>query len=183
MNSTVTDPQTTRETLLLAQRAQRGDFEAFEELYRGNVARVYTLCLRLCAEAGRAEEYTQDVFVRLWEKLGSFRGDSAFSTWLHRLAVNLVLDRLRSERRRSAWLLETDDPVPLAGAVRAPEPGMRLDLERAIRSLPPGARAVFVLHDVEGYRHQEIAKLTGLAEGTSKAQLHRARRLLREVLQ
>jgi RNA polymerase sigma-70 factor (ECF subfamily) len=144
---------------------------------------VYALCLRLTADTAAAEELTQDAFVRAWEGLGSFRGESAFSSWLYRLTVNVVLLRLRAGRRRSARVVSTADPAilePPAGD--AGGPGAGLDLERAVARLPPGAREVFVLHDVEGYRHEEIARLVGIAVGTSKAQLFRARRLLREAL-
>ncbi len=173
----------------LVQRAQDGDREAFERLYREHVGRVYAVCLRLCGDARRAEELTQDTFVRAWRKLRSFRGNSAFSSWLYRIAVNTTLGAHRSERRRLARVVGIAD---LAGAreSEAPEPvdqtsppGLRLDLERAIGALPPGARTVFVLYDIEGYRHGEIAELTGLAVGTLKAQLHRARKLLREALE
>jgi RNA polymerase sigma-70 factor (ECF subfamily) len=167
----------------LVDAARRGDLNAFEELYRMHVGRVYALCLRLAADSAKAEELTQDVFVRLWEKLGSFRGESALSTWLHRVAVNLVFDRMRSEARRSSRLSLVEDLSVLEGPPPPFESGARLDLEKAIALLPPGARAVFVLHDVEGYRHEEIARLLSVAEGTSKGQLHRARRLLREMLQ
>ena len=167
----------------LIARAQNGDTAAFERLYREHVGRVYALCLRLTGDAPRAEEFTQDVFVRTWGKLASFRGESAFSSWLHRLTVNVVFAAQRSERRR--WELEdaagevSEGVIPHGGV--AP-PGVRLDLEQAIGALPPGAREVFVLHDIEGYQHKEIAALAGIAPGTSKAQLHRARRLLREAL-
>jgi RNA polymerase sigma-70 factor (ECF subfamily) len=166
---------------LVVRRAQAGDQEAFGDLYRAHAGRVYALCLRLEADAARAEELTQDVFVRAWERLGSYRGESAFGTWLFRLAVNVVLGDRRSAWRRSKRLLVTDDP----GAYERPSDlshGPNLDLEQAIASLPPGARTVFVLHDVEGYTHDEIAGISGIAEGTSKAQLFRARRLLREAL-
>lgn len=162
----------------LIARAQNGDTAAFECLYREHAGRVYALCLRLTGDAPRAEELTQDVFVRTWGKLASFRGESAFSSWLHRLTVNLVFAAQRSERRR--WELEDAAGLIPRGGV-AP-PGVRLDLEQAIGALPPGAREVFVLHDIEGYEHKEIAALAGIAPGTSKAQLHRARRLLREAL-
>lgn len=165
------------------RRAQQGDVAAFEQLYRENLDRVYALCLRLCGDAGRAEELTQDVFVRAWQKLESFEGKSAFSTWLHRLAVNVVLGDKRSEGIRVGKVFGTDDPAAYESPSRAPDPGQRMDLERAIATLPPGARTVFVLHDVEGYKHEEIAELHGLAVGTCKAQLHRARRLLREALE
>ena len=147
-----------------------------------HAGRVYGLCLRLAAEPGRAEELTQDVFVRVWQKLGGFRGESAFGTWLYRLAVNTVLDALRSDGRRASRISFTDELASLDTPAPRVEPAAGLDLEKAVAALPPGARTVFVLHDVEGYRHEEIAALTGIAEGTSKGQLHRARRLLREML-
>lgn len=166
----------------LVRRAQSGDVAAFEQIYRENVRRVYALCFRMCGNPSLAEELTQDAFVRAWERLGSFRGDSAFSSWMHPLAVNLALSERRARRRREARVQPTDD----LEAFDQPRPPVRpeagLDVERALDTLPPGARAVFVLHDVQGYRHDEIAELTGVAVGTSKAQLHRARRLLREAL-
>jgi len=169
----------------LVRRAQAGDRIAFEELYRDNVRRVYALCFRMTGTADLAEELAQDVFVRAWQKLGSFRGESAFSSWLHPLTVNVALSERRSRRRRVARVMTTDDlteferPGP---PTRSDGPEAGFDLERALATLPPGARAVFVLHDVEGYKHEEIAELTGVATGTSKAQLHRARKLLREAL-
>jgi len=166
----------------LVRRAQIGETAAFEALYRRFAARVHTICLRLCADGGRADELTQDVFVRTWRKIDTFRWESSFETWLYRVAVNHALTTLRSDRRRASWELLTEDPGAVAGPSRQTYPGRALDLEKAIAALPPGARTVFVLHDVEGYRHGEIAKLMGLAEGTCKAQLHRARRLLRGTL-
>lgn len=166
----------------LIHRAQLGDQAAFEVLYREHVGRVYALCLRLTADAARAEELTQDVFVRVWERLASFRGESAFSSWLYRVAVNVVFLSSRRARRRTARVVAVDDPASLERADDAAGPGPRLDLERAVAALPRGAREVFVLHDIEGYRHEDIARLTGIAIGTSKAQLFRARRLLREAL-
>jgi len=167
----------------LIQRAQQGDQAAFEALYRAHVGRVYALCLRLTADPVRAEELTQDAFVRAWERLASFRGESAFSSWLYRLTVNVVFLAQRASRRRALRVFTTHDPAalerPSDGSGTAAE---QLDLERAMAALPPGARQVFVLHDVQGYRHHEIAELTGIAVGTSKAQLFRARRLLREAL-
>ena len=162
--------------------AQAGDQDAFERIYREHVERVYALCLRLSADAVRARELTQDVFVRAWEKLPSFRGESAFSSWLHRIAVNLVLVGYRTDRRRESRVVFMDDVEASAPALPAPSAGLKLDLEAAIAALPPGARTVFVLHDIEGYRHDEIATLTGIATGTSKAHLFRARQLLREAL-
>jgi len=163
-------------------RAASGDVAAFEELYRENVSRVYLLCLRMCGDPSLAEELTQEAFVRAWQKLGSFRGDSAFSTWLHRVTVNVVLGDRRSTARREARVKPAGDELPVDLSAPEPSPGQALDLERSIAALPDGARTVFVLHDVEGYRHKEIADITGLAEGTSKAQLHRARKLLRKAL-
>jgi RNA polymerase sigma-70 factor (ECF subfamily) len=174
--------------------AQAGDSAAFERLYRGHVDRVYGLCLRMVGDVPTAERLTQDAFVRAWEKLGTYRGSGAFGGWLHRLTARLVIEdrrRLARETRRSVWFEEeesmpasaTTAPAPVAGTAVAPRPiETAIDLERAIAGLPPGARTVFVLHEIEGYRHREIAALTGAAEGTIKAQLHRARRLLRAAL-
>lgn len=171
------------------RRAVGGDTRAFEMLYRRHVGRVFGLCLRLVdGDRARAEQHTQDAFVRAWEKLASFRGDAQFSTWLHRLTVNLVLGEHRLLKR---WVTfdetradgddEDDGDAPL-GEHPQQRVGERLDLERALAKLPKGARAVMLLYDVEGYAHEEIAELTGIAVGTSKAQLHRARRLMREML-
>ncbi len=167
----------------LVARAQAGDQTAFRELYREHAGRVYALCLRLAGDARDAEERTQDVFVRLWEKLRSFRGDSAFSSWLHRLAVNVVLNERRTTGRRERRVMPTEDPEALERNRGNRTEGLSIDLERAIAELPDGAREVFVLYDIEGYGHGEIAALVGIAEGTSKAQLFRARRLLREKLE
>jgi len=166
----------------LVDRAASGDVAAFEELYRENVSRVYLLCLRMCGDPSLAEELAQEAFIRAWQKLDSFRGDSAFSTWLHRVTVNVVLGDRRSTARREARIKPAGDELPVDLSTSEPSPGQVLDLERSIAALPEGARTIFVLHDVEGYRHKEIARLTGLAEGTSKAQLHRARKLLRKAL-
>src|SRR5690606_35699496 len=130
-----------------------------------------------------AEELTQDVFVRAWEKLATFRGDSSFGTWLHRLAINIVLGRRRADGRRSARIVLTHDLTIYEKAGEAgAKAGESLDLEAALAALPEATRGVFVMHEVEGYTHQEIAELTGRAEGTCKALLHRARRLLKEKL-
>jgi RNA polymerase sigma-70 factor (ECF subfamily) len=168
----------------LVRAAQDGDLVAFEQLYRDNVRRVFALCFRLAGNPDLAEELTQDVFVRAWQKLPTFRGDSALSTWLHPLAVNVALSERRSRRRRLARVTPTEDPAAFETPdnTPTPQPEAGLDLEKALALLPDGARAVFVLHDVEGYKHEEIAEMTGVAPGTSKAQLHRARRLLREAL-
>ena len=167
----------------LVARAQTGDQTAFRELYRQHAGRVYALCLRLTGDSSAAEERTQDVFVRLWDKLKSFRGESAFSSWLHRLTVNVVLNEQRTTGRREMRVMPSADPATLERGKGEPTIGLSIDLEKAIAELPDGAREVFVLFDIEGYGHAEIASLTGIAEGTSKAQLFRARRLLREKLE
>ncbi|MGH7613075.1 MAG: RNA polymerase sigma factor [Gemmatimonadales bacterium] len=167
----------------VVRRAQAGEEAAFEALYREHAGRVFALCLRLSGDGGRATELTQDVFVRCWEQLRSFRGESAFGSWLYRLAVNVVWSTNRGDRRRETRVRPVEDPGAHEPQREAAPPGLRLDLERAIATLPDGAREVFVLFDIEGYRHEEIARLTGIAVGTSKAQLFRARRLLRERLE
>jgi RNA polymerase sigma-70 factor (ECF subfamily) len=164
------------------KEAQEGNLAAYEELYRNNAGRVFGLCLRMAGDASLAEELTQEVFVRAWRKLGTFRGESAFSSWLYPMTVNVALTERRTRRRREERVVATEDPAQLERAPQAPRPEAGFDLQKALATLPPGARAVFVLHDVEGRTHQEIADLLDLAPGTSKAQLHRARRLLREVL-
>jgi len=165
----------------VVRRAQAGDMAAFAELYREHVGRIHALCLRLAADRELAAMLTQDVFVRAWEKLDGFRGESAFATWLHRLAVNLVLGDRRTRLRR---LAREHESAALGEAIGEPHGRVDagVDLERAIASLPPGARTVFVLFEIEGYRHEEIATMLDLSVGTTKAQLHRARSLLREVL-
>lgn len=165
----------------IVRRAQAGDEEAFHALYREHAGRVYALCLRLTADSAEASELTQDVFVRVWHKLRSFRGDSAFSTWLYRLATNVALMARRGTVRRERRVQPVEDPAVFDRG-HPPSAGLRLDLDSALARLPAGAREVFVLHDVEGYGHAEIGRLLGIAEGTSKAQLFRARRLLREML-
>lgn len=161
-------------------RAQQGDHAAFRQLYEAHAGRVLALCVRLAGNRQEAEEHTQDVFVRAWERLGSFRGESAFSTWLHRLAVNEVLQARRTAARRNARVTLTDDAALGEGVARAA--GGSPDLPQAIAALPEQARAVFVLFEVEGYQHEEIGRMLDIAEGTSKAQLFRARRLLRKAL-
>jgi RNA polymerase sigma-70 factor (ECF subfamily) len=186
MDLTPTDARPSRESAV--SRAQRGDVDAFGELYREHAGRVYALCLRMSGDRTQAQELMQDVFVRAWQRLASFRGESSFGSWLHRLAVNVVLAGSRSDRRREARVAPASDLAAAeagartGGRHRMPDPGMAIDLERAIAALPAGARAAFVLHDVEGYSHAEIAELSGLAEGTIRAQLHRARKLLMEAL-
>jgi len=169
--------------LLLVRAAQAGELSAFETLHGSTVGLVYALCLRMAGNAALAQELTQDVFVRAWQKLSTFRGESAFTTWLTRLAVNVVLTERRDRGRRDARLTFSHDLDTLAPPAPPDHPGRALDLERAIAALPEQARRVFVLHDVEGWKHREIARLTGLAVGTCKSHLHRARALLREVLE
>jgi RNA polymerase sigma-70 factor (ECF subfamily) len=165
----------------VVRRAQSGDVAAFEQLYRAHVGSVLRLCWRLCG--GRDDDargFTQEVFVRAWERLDGFRGDAAFSTWLHRLTVNIVLGERRSAQRRelreqrAAGVTEIGPPQTQVDA--------GVDLDKAIASLPERARMVFVLHAIEGYAHAEIAKVMGSSVGTTKAQLHRARALLKEAL-
>ena len=160
--------------------AAGGDQSAFERLYRTHVARIHSLTRRMLG-THEADEVTQDIFVRTWQKLGQFRGESAFSTWLHRLAVNVVIEKRRSfaiQRERMS-----DDPDALDLLTVAPaRADLTVDFEHAIVQLPPGAREIFVLHDVEGYKHREIAVMLEIATGTSKRQLHRARMLMRKHL-
>jgi RNA polymerase sigma-70 factor, ECF subfamily len=187
MDPTPSDARPPKESAV--SRAQRGDVDAFGELYREHAGRVFALCVRMSGNRIHAQELMQDVFVRAWERLGSFRGEASFGSWLHRLAVNVVLAGARSDRRREARVSLAEDLGAVeagrggsSGAVGLADPGTAIDLERAIAALPPGARSAFVLHDVEGFSHAEIAELTGLAEGTIRAQLHRARQLLMEAL-
>lgn len=178
----------TREVVIDAtvDAAQRGDDLAFAALYDAHAARVFALCLRLSGDRVVAEGLVQDVFVRVWERLGSYRGESAFSTWLHRVALNTVLESGRSGSRRRLRMQIAADFANLDLELEQPatpeDPHHRMDLEAAVATLPAGARAVFTLHDIEGYGHAEIGQLLGIAEGTSKAHLFRARRLLRQRL-
>jgi RNA polymerase sigma-70 factor (ECF subfamily) len=163
-----------------ARRAAGGDMQAFESLYRRHAPRVHSLARRMIGEA-EADETTQDVFVRAWRKLGTFRGEAAFGTWLHRLAINTVLGRrkqLAIRRTRHADWPGGSEPGSASGG----GPEVRMDFETALERLPDGAREVFVLHDVEGYRHREIAVQLGITSGTSKSQLHRARMMMRRHL-
>jgi RNA polymerase sigma factor (sigma-70 family) len=166
-----------------ASRAAAGDFRAFERLYRAHVGRVHALARRMLSP-DEAAEATQDAFVRAWQKIGQFRGDSAFGTWLHRLAVNVFLARrqtLKLERERHVEDETVLEMLPSRSSGAAGS-DVVVDVEAAIETLPPGARIVFVLHDVEGYKHEEIAGLLGVTTGTTKAQLHRARMILRGCL-
>ena len=174
----------TTATLDCIQRARAGDVGAFEILYKEHSGRVYALCVRLQAgDRSEATELMQDVFIKAWRRLETFRGESAFSSWLHRLTVNTMLENARSDRRRSARVLSMEDTSLLPGAARSTSLDLKMDMEEAVASLPRGARLAFVLHDVQGYQHQEIAEQLGVSVGTIKAQLHRARRLLRERLE
>jgi RNA polymerase sigma-70 factor (ECF subfamily) len=161
-------------------RAQRGDQAAFERLYRRHVARIHGLALRMIGP-DRAAEVTQDAFVRAWEKLGSFRGEAQFGTWLYRLAINLMLSR-RAQFAKIKAREQSDDEAMERFPARSGESEFSMDFATAMGRLPEGARQVFVLHDVEGYKHEEIARMLEVTAGTSKAQLHRARMLLRRVL-
>lgn len=164
-----------------AMAAARGDRAAFERLYRAHTQRVYSVCMRMVTDRTKAEELTQDVFVRVWQKLPTFRGDSLVSTWLHRVAVNVVLTSRKSDNAGKNRAVNDDEAIELTPG-RGAFVGERLDLEAAIAGLPRGARQVFVLHDVEGFTHEEIGEQLGISPGGSKAQLHRARMLLRQAL-
>jgi len=166
------------------EKAVAGDRHAFEQLYRSHYDRIYALCWRMCGgDKALAEDMLQDAFVRAWNKLHLFKGDSKFATWLHRLTVNVILSDKRIRVKRLQREQELGDSVErtLIGE-RDVFAGLRKDLEAAIAGLPERARTVLVLYDIEGYRHAEIAEMTGMAVGSSKAQLHRARKLVREVL-
>src|ERR671913_498663 len=172
--------------LILAQSAAKGDMKAFEEIYNRHHRRVYSLCLRMLQNTAEAEDLTQEVFIQLYRKIGSFRGDSAFTTWLHRLTVNQVLMHFR--KRNVKFEKTTEEGETPEQTVRGTENPFKMPivdkiaLERAVGKLPPGYRTVFVLHDVEGHEHEEIAKLLGCSVGTSKSQLHKARMKLRMLL-
>ena len=160
--------------------AAQGDTGAFERVYQAHLGRVYNLARRMAGPES-ADELTQDVFVRVWQKLATFRGESSFATWLHRLAVNVIIERFRTLGvARDRFLSDGEDVLE-----RLPDPpsalryDTRMDLDTAMKRLPPGARTVFVLHDIEGYRHEEIGQMLGVSVGTSKSQLHRARMTLR----
>ena len=174
------------------RQAQAGDAASFELLYQLHSRRVYALCLRMVGNPSDAEDLTQEAFLQLFRKIGTFRGESAFSTWLHRMTVNVVLMRLRKKSLPAASLEETTEPDEETGGPRkdigAPDLRLsgavdRVNLERSIEKLPPGYRTVFVLHDVQGYEHNEIADIMGCSVGNSKSQLHKARTRLRELLQ
>jgi RNA polymerase sigma-70 factor (ECF subfamily) len=161
-------------------RAQGGDTRAYERLYRTHLARILGLVRRMMG-TDHAHEVTQDVFVRAWEKIGTFRGEAAFGTWLHRVAVSVVLHRRNALRIERGRIKDDEDALDDAPA-RPSMADLGMDFERAIQKLPAGARTVFVLHDVEGFKHEEIAEILGVTSGTTKAQLHRARMILRQHL-
>ncbi len=171
------------------ERAKHGDAEAFQALYEKHKRRVYSLCLRMTANTAEAEDLAQEAFLQLYRKIATFRGESAFSTWLHRLSVNVVLMHLRKKSLPVISLDETTqgdddsqkkdfgaDDLALSGSID------RMQLQRAVDNLPPGYRTIFVLHDIEGYEHNEIAKIAGCSIGNSKSQLHKARMKLRDLL-
>ena len=174
------------------RQAQRGDAAAFEYLYRMHSRRVYALCLRMLGNPSDAEDLAQEAFLQLFRKIATFRGESAFSTWLHRMTVNVVLMRLRKKSLPVSSLEETTEPDEETGGPRkdigAPDLKLsgavdRVNLERSIEQLPPGYRTVFVLHDIQGYEHNEIAEIMDCSVGNSKSQLHKARTRLRKLLQ
>lgn len=173
------------------RHAQQGDAAAFERLYRMHSRRVYSLCLRMVRNTAEAEDLTQEAFLQLFRKIQTFRGDSAFSTWLHRLAVNVVLMRLRKKGLPETSLEEATEPDEEGSGPRKDVGGPdqlltgsidRVNLQRAVEQLPPGYKMVFVLHDVQGFEHNEIAEIMGCSIGNSKSQLHKARMRLRELL-
>ena len=173
-------PTEAAELAAWVELARAGDAAAFEKLYRASVDRVYGLCLRMTGNVAEAEDCVQEAFIQAWHKLDSFRGDAAFGTWMHRVAVNVVLGRMRSSRREQDRIRAVADVAPTVEKV-SDDAALR-DLEQAINELPSGARHVFVLHAVYGYSHGETGEMLGIAEGTSKAQLNRARRLLAQQL-
>jgi RNA polymerase sigma-70 factor (ECF subfamily) len=163
------------------RHARQGDVAAFEIVYRAHAAPIYRLCRRMIGDEAQARDLVQDVFVRAWERLTTFREQSAFGTWLHRLGVNVVLEHMRSRKRDDARHTEADDLLASPGSL-SEQVHTRMDLDAALARLPRGARTVFLLHDIEGYSHDEIAQMTGIAPGTARAQLWRARRALMGLL-
>lgn len=169
-----------------AQLAATGDMEAFEQIYRRYHSRVYSLCLRMIRNASQAEDLAQEVFIQLFRKIHTFRGDSSFNTWLHRLTVNQVLMHFRKPHVKTEHTTEDGDvPVRIARGTENPSRMSVIDriaLDEALAQLAPGYRIVFILHDIEGYEHEQIAQMLGCAAGTSKSQLHKARMKLRRLL-
>ena len=178
MATVSTDAQA--EEAMLIEQAQRSSRRAFEALYRLHIDRVYGVCLRMTGNVSEAEDCAQDAFIQAWNKLHLFRGDSAFSTWLHRIAVNSVLGRMRKSKREQERIMAVSDETP--PRLETGDSGELRDLSDAVNQLPEGARNVFVLHAVYGYSHDETGEMLGIATGTSKAQLHRAKRLLAQQL-
>lgn len=179
MTTAGTDAPTDESALI--KQAQCSDARAFEALYRLHIDRVYGICLRMTGNVSEAEDCTQEAFIQAWNKLEKFRGDSAFSTWLHRIAVNAVLGRMRKSKREQDRITAVTEIAPPTVAMG--DTGDMRDLSEAVDRLPKGARHVFVLHAVYGYSHDETGEMLGIATGTSKAQLHRAKRLLAQQLQ
>ena len=165
----------------VVRRAQEGDVDAFGTVYRTHAAAVYKLCRRMTGDDGRARDLVQDVFVRAWERLASFRGQSSLATWLHRVGANVVLEHLRAAKRDASRMIDGDDDT-FGFSAAGSQLDAGIDLEAALQRLPNGARVVFVLHDIEGYSHEEISQMTGIAPGTARAQLWRARRALMTLL-
>jgi RNA polymerase sigma-70 factor, ECF subfamily len=196
MNDTVRAPKQAESQELtdadVVRLAQQGDAAAFEQIYRTHSRRVYSLCMRMIGNPADAEDFTQDAFLQLFRKIHTFHGASAFSTWLHRLTVNIVLMKLRKKTLPVDSIDESAEPDEETGK-RRPElggPDLRLNgsidrvhLQRAVDQLPPGYKQMFILHDVEGYRHEEIARILGCSAGNCKSQLHKARMRLRDLLQ
>jgi RNA polymerase sigma-70 factor (ECF subfamily) len=167
----------------LVARCRSGDVGAFEALYREHAPRLYSLARRMAGSPEEGEDLLQEIFLQAYRKLGSFKGDAAIGTWLYRLAINLCLDFVRSRRAKTGRLTETLDADTSVEPIAAREtPNARIDLERAIDRLPEGCREVFVLHDVEGFEHKEVARMLGVSEGTSKSQVFKARMKLRSML-
>ena len=187
INSEIIKDVTSSSDFDLTKAAAQGNMAAFEEVYQRHHRRVYSICLRMLQNATEAEDLTQDVFIQLYRKIGSFRGDSAFTTWLHRLTVNQVLMHFRKRNVKFEKTTEEGEtPVQIVGGTENPRKMPVVDkiaIENAIEQLPKGYRNVFVLHDVEGYEHEEVAKILGCSVGTSKSQLHKARLKLRKLLQ
>lgn len=186
MSTVETDTRPSADDVELAHRAAEGDSVAFEEIYHRHFRRVYSLCLRMTGNPTAAEDLTQEVFTHLYRKIGSFRGESAFTTWLHRMTVNQVLMHFRKSSTKNE--LTTDEGETPIQIVRGTENAARMPiidriaLEKAVEQLSPGYRTVFVLHDVEGHEHEEIARMLGISAGTSKSQLHKARLRLRDLI-
>jgi len=171
------------EAVNLVQRCQAGDVEAFETIYRQHAARIYTLACRMAGSPEDGEDLLQEIFLQAYRKLGSFKGDSALGTWLYRLALNHCLDYVRSRHAKMSKLTDTlDADISYQPIARRDTPIARLDLERPLERLPDGCREAFVLHDVEGFDHKEVGNLLGIAEGTSKSQVFKARAKLRALL-